>query len=194
MPENKIFYGLSMVHIAPIIDMQNGEPTYGTPFHFPGAVSWGEAPEGENNPFRADNSDYYISAGNDGYTGDLEVARVIDEFNKKIYGMQDGTNGELIEIVQGEAVPFGMVLQIEGDKSATRYCYPYCTAERASADHSTTEEGAIEPGTETIPISCKPLEVNNVTIAKWRIPKDSPKYTSILETFELPEIESEISA
>lgn len=185
--ENKVFYGLSNVHIVPVTAVSNGVPTYGTPFKLPGAVAWGEEPEGENTPFRADNTNYYVSAGNDGYTGDLEVARVIDEFATKIYGMKTGSNGELIEVVTAEAKPFAMIVQIEGDQGATRYVYPWCTAERASADHATTEEGAIEPGTETIPVSCKPLYIDGIgDVVKYRVKKDAANYDTILSTFALP--------
>ena len=188
MPENKIFYGLSGVHIAPITAMTDGVPTYGAVFAFPGAVSWGQNAEGENSTFRADNIDYYTQAGNDGYTGDLVVARVIDEFAQKIYGQLTGANGELIEVVQGEAVAFGMVLQIEGDQNATRHVYPYCTAGRPSADHSTTEEGSVTPGTETIPVTCKPIAVNGIEkkVVKYRIPQGASNYETILTNFSLP--------
>ncbi len=186
--ENKIFYGLSKVYIVPITAMTNGVPTYGTPFALPGAVSWGEEPEGENTPFRADNTDYYVSVGNDGYSGDLEVARVNDDFNTKIYGMKTGSKGELIEVVQGEATKFALIMQIEGDQSACRYVYPCCTAGRASADHETTEEGAIEPGTETIPVSAKPVDVTGFTekVVKYRVPSTASNYDSMLTTFALP--------
>lgn len=190
MAENKIFYGLSGVHIAPITAMNDNVPTYGEVFAFPGAVSWGQKAEGENSTFRADNIDYYVQAGNDGYTGDLEVARVIDEFAKKIYGQLTGANGELIEVVQGEAVAFGMVLQIEGDQKATRHVYPYCTAGRPSADHGTTEEGSVKPGTETIPVTVKPVSVTGIDkkVVKYRIPQGASTYESILETFALPTV------
>lgn len=187
--ENKVFYGLSNVHIVPVTDVNDGVPVYGTPFHFPGAVAWGEAPEGENAPFRADNTDYFVSAGNDGYTGDLEVARVIDQFAREIYGFLDGSNGEFIEVAKPEATPFAMIVQIEGDQEATRHVYPWCTAERASADHATTEEGAIEPGTETIPVACKPLHVDGIgDLVKYRVPASAANYDTILTTFTLPTV------
>ena len=174
MPENKIFYGLSGVHIAPITAMTNGVPTYGAVFALPGAVSWGQNAEGENSTFRADNIDYYTQAGNDGYTGDLVVARVIDEFAQMIYGQLTGANGELIEVVQGEAVAFGMVLQIEGG--------------RPSADHGTTENGSVTPGTETVPVTCKPIAVNGIAkkVVKYRIPQGASNYETILTNFSLP--------
>ena len=194
MTENKVYYGLSMAHIVPITAMTNGVPTYDTPFKFPGAVAWSPEPAGENSTFRADNIDYYVSLGNNGYTGDFEVARVIDAFAKKILGAKNGTNGELIEVTQAEATPFALIIQIEGDKGAYRYVYPYCTATRASAEHSTTEEGTIEPGTETITITARPIKIGDHMVTRYRIASDASNYDTILSTFSLPSIASGTSA
>lgn len=186
--ENKVFYGLSNVYIVPVTSVTDGVPTYGTPFKLPGAVSWSEEPAGENAPFRADNSNYYMAYGNDGYTGDLEVALVNKDFHQKILGEVAGANGEAIEVVQGEAIPFALILQIEGDKEATRHVYPYCTAGRPTTDHATTEEGAITPGTETITITAEPIKITGFSkkVPKYRVPASASNYDTILSTFSLP--------
>lgn len=188
MAENKVYFGLSGAHVVPISKMTSGVPTYKTPFKFPGAVAWGPEPNGENSTFRADNIDYYVNPGNNGYDGDFEVARVVDDFNKEIFGMETGTANELIEVVQAEAVPFALIVQIEGDQHADRWVYPYCTADRPSAEHGTTEEGAIEPGTETIPIKVRPVKIGDKMVTRYRVPADSTAYDTILEDFALPTI------
>ena len=187
---NKVFFGLSNVHYVPITAMTNGVPTYTTPVKFPGAVSWGPEAEGENSTFRADNIDYFVTYGNDGYTGDLEVARVIDAFAKDILGMVEGTNGELIEVVQAEATPFAMIIQVEGDKSGARWVYPYCTSGRPSTENSTTEEGTIEPGTETLPITARPVKIGDKMVTRYRIDADASNYETILTSFALPTLPS----
>ena len=56
---NKVKFGLSNVHIAPITAISNSEVTYGTPFALPGAVNLTLDPEGESADFYGDNTKYF---------------------------------------------------------------------------------------------------------------------------------------
>ena len=154
MPENKVKFGLSNVHIAKITET-NGELTYGTPFAMPGAKSLTADPEGETTPFYADNIKYYIATSNQGYTGELEVAMIIKEFFKEILGQQEDTNGALFESADDTTARFALMGEIDGDVKKRRFVYFDCTATRPGSEMNTIEESK-EPQTDTVSITMSP--------------------------------------
>ena len=94
--ENKVKFGLSNVHIAKLTEA-DGVITYEVPFAMPGAKSLTADPEGEMTKFYADNIVYYIANSNQGYSGDLEIAMLIEKFFTEILGQQKDANGALFE-------------------------------------------------------------------------------------------------
>ena len=56
---------------------------YDTPIKLPGAVSLSLEQQGELTPFYADGIKYYVAASNGGYQGDLEMALITDELDRK---------------------------------------------------------------------------------------------------------------
>ena len=79
---NKIKYGLKNVHAA-IQTETEGVYTYAAPVAIPGAVSLSLEAQGEAEPFYADDCEYYVSAGNNGYSGDD------DEWAMPVYATRD---------------------------------------------------------------------------------------------------------
>ena len=74
---NKVKFGLKNCMYAVATETyseQTGEWTteYGTPKHLAGSVSISLSKEVAENIFRADNSDYYVSNKNNGYSGSYE--------------------------------------------------------------------------------------------------------------------------
>lgn len=149
---NKIKYGLKNVHYAVATIAADGSATYDTPVPFPGAVSLSMEPQGEITPFYADNIAYWTGVSNNGYEGDLEMARVIDDFKKDILGYIADGKGVLLEDANAEAVHFALLFQFEGDKKATRHVLYNCTATRPGASGNTKGEN-VEPQTESVSIT-----------------------------------------
>lgn len=156
---NKIKYGLKNVYYAVATIASDGSATYDTPVAIPGAVSLSLEPQGENTPFYADNIAYWIGVANNGYEGDLEIARVPDSFKTDVLGYKTSGNGLFVEDANAGAIHFALLFQFEGDVKATRHVMYNCTATRAAASGNTKGEN-VEPQTETLTIKATTVYVS----------------------------------
>lgn len=153
---NKVKFGLSQLYYA-VLTETDGEYSWAAPVAIPGAVSISLDPSGETSTFRADNIDYYVTASNNGYEGDLEVARFPDSFRTDVLGeTQTETEKVLIENANTRPKPFALLFQFEGDQSGTRHVLYNCSTTRPAVSSQTTDE-TIEPATETVTITASPL-------------------------------------
>lgn len=155
---NKIKYGLKNVYYAVAKIAADNSATYEKPVAIPGAVNLSMEPQGENSPFYADNIVYWVGAANNGYSGDLEIARVPDSFKTDVLGYIVSGNGMLVEDANAEAVHFALLFQFEGDEKATRHVMYNCTATRAAAA-GTTKGESIEPQTESMTLTATSVYV-----------------------------------
>lgn len=159
--ENKVQFNLKNVHYAVIQDDED-VATWGTPVKVPGAVTLTLDPQGDITPFYADGVIYYQSVANNGYSGDLEMARFPDQFMKDIFGFtNDETDHVLIENANIEPKAFALLYQIDGDADNQYYCLYNCTATRPGIG-STTNTESKEPQTQSSSISAAPMEDGKV--------------------------------
>ena len=153
---NKIKYGICNVYYAVATIDENNSATYATPVALPGAVSLSLEPQGENTPFYADNIKYFVVNANNGYEGDLEIARIPDSFKTDILGMYTSGNGLYVEDARANVVHYALLFQFEGDQKATRHVFYNCTSTRPNQSGTTRTEN-VEPQTETITINAQPI-------------------------------------
>ena len=153
--KNKVKYGLDQVHIYPITKQDGETTTYGEAFTIPGAVNLSISPEGEENKFYADNVVYWSDYSNNGYSGNLEIAILTDEFREKILGETVNDDGVHIESSDDKNTQFAMAFQFLGDKNNIRHVLYRCSAARPDVEGETKGE-SIDPKTDTLEFTAMP--------------------------------------
>lgn len=166
MSANKVKYGLKNVHYALVTETvgtgtQSGIVTtsYGTVKAIAGAVSLSLSANADRNVFRADNEDYFVSYGQGGYEGDLEVARVNEDFLKDVLGYVEDDDKILVESSSAFKTVnyFALTFEFDGDQKATKHCLYKCSASRPNiASQTTGEGGTTDPQTETLTLTAVP--------------------------------------
>lgn len=156
MSENKVLFGLKNVHYALVGTDTQGNITYGAPVAIPGAVSLALEAQGDSNKFYADNMAYYVSQTNDGYEGDLEIARIPDSMLTDVFKQSlDSTSKVLFEDNEVEVAAFALLFQIDGDNDDECYVLYNCKASRPQIGSSTVSDSK-EPQTQTLTITASP--------------------------------------
>ena len=96
MPDaNKVHFGLKNVHYA-LITYTAGVPSWGTPKAIKGAVNLNLAKEGSDTDFYADDVKYFHIAGNNGYTGTLEMADFPADMRKDLWNQTITSTGKML--------------------------------------------------------------------------------------------------
>ena len=154
---------LTNVHYAVATIANDGTATYDTPVAVPGAVSLSLSAQGDSTPFYADNIVYYTSIANNGYEGDVEIAKIPESMMEDIFSYAKAANDLMYEDAGAEPVHFALMFQFEGDVTAKRHILYNCTATRPNIDGSTKED-SITPQTETITVNA--TTVYNAALSK----------------------------
>lgn len=178
--ENKVRFGLSNVHVG-TVTVAEGTPTFGEPTPYPGAVSLTMTAEGEQTPFYADNTTYYVTNTNNGYTGDLEMAYLYDWFEEQYLGNVASQEGMIVELASAPTQMAYMMFQFEGDVNATKYIIYNMTFGRPDLEGNTKED-TTEPTTTTVPFTSVPLQTEFGNIVKAKVPSDATNYSTFFTT------------
>lgn len=178
MSENKVQFNLKNVHYAVLSETVSdaGAVSYSwnTPVKVPGAVSLSLDQQGEITKFYADGIVYYQSPTNNGYEGDLEMARIIDKMLQDVWGMTLGSTSKVLtENANVEAKAFALLFQIDGDAGEDCYVLYNCTGTRPAVGGQ-TKESTKDPQTQSTTISAAPLEDGRVMA---RTTGDTPEST-----------------
>lgn len=153
--ENKVRFNLHNVHYAVLTP--GSKNTWATPVPVPGAVSLTLDPAGDIQTFYADGIAYYVSENNNGYSGDLEMARFPDQMLQEVWGFEKGSTSNVLTEKSGvEAKAFALLFQIDGDKDNELYVMYNCSGTRPGIGSNTTNESK-EPVTQTSTITAPPL-------------------------------------
>jgi len=159
MSQNKVEFGLEQVHVA-FIDEETsaeGSPAWVAPQAIPGVVSLTASPEGDTNDFYADNTKYYTSTTNNGYTGSVEFANIPDDVLAEMLGMTVDDNGMLVESTEDKQKEFALMGEVKGDTKNRRFLYYRCKAARPSQDSATSDTGET-PDTDNLDITILPMK------------------------------------
>lgn len=165
MSANKVKYGLKNVHYALVTETVATDGTgaitssYGSLKALAGAVSLSMSSSASRSVFRADNEDYFVSYGQGGYEGTLEVARVNEDFLKDVLGLKEDTDKILVEDSDAFKTVnyFALVFEFDGDQRETKHCLYKCSASRPDiASQTTGEGGSTDPQTESLTITAVP--------------------------------------
>lgn len=161
MAENKVVFNIKNVHYA-LLSTDGGKPSWTTPIHVPGAVSLSLDAESTVEPFYADGIAYYNSVSNNGYSGDLEMARFPDKMLQEVWKFElDDTDKVLIENAFSNAQEFALLFQIDGDADNEYYCLYNVTGTKPAVGAETSTDSKT-PQTKTSSITASPLEDGRV--------------------------------
>ena len=165
MSANKVKYGLKNVHYALVTETVATDGTgaitssYGSLKALAGAVSLSMSSSASRSVFRADNEDYFVSYGQGGYEGTLEVARVNEDFLKDVLALKEDTDKILVEDSDAFKTVnyFALVFEFDGDQRETKHCLYKCSASPPDiASQTTGEGGSTDPQTESLSITAVP--------------------------------------
>lgn len=157
--ENSVQFGLKNVHYATM----KPDGSYNTPVHVPGAVNLTLKEESSVTKYYADNVLYYVSNTGSGYSGDLEMARFINQMLVDIWHfIEHATDHTLIEQAGVEPSKFALLFEIDGDANSSLYVLYAVTAGKPGITGETKKDTS-EPKGQSCSINAQPLSNGRIS-------------------------------
>lgn len=178
--KNKVRYGLRNVHVCAITE-NAGAITYNTPVAWKGAKSLTLDPEGDTNTYYADNTAYFTTNTNNGYSGSLEMSEIPEEIEKMIFNTVTTEEGNLAEDANVLPNNVALMFQFEGDVSATKHIFYKVVFARPNVEGETKEEST-DPKTTSMDITAVPVEQGDHQWVKSKCRKGDTNYESFFTT------------
>ena len=180
MAINKVKFGLNNCHYATATETYSESTgkwttTYATPKALAGSVSISLSKEVAENIFYADNSAYYSTVKNNGYTGSYELAKVMSSALEEIFGQKRDDNDFLVESIDDKTKYVALMFEINGDQSATKYCLFRVQLQKPNIEADTTGE-SVEVKTETCDLTVLPRLDDGVILCRADESTDSTAY------------------
>lgn len=178
--KNKVRFGLKNVHVSSITESA-GSITYGTPTAWKGAKSLTLDPEGDTNTYYADNTAYFTTNTNNGYSGSLEMSEIPEEIEKMIFNTVTTEEGNLAEDANVLPNNVALMFQFEGDVSATKHIFYKVVFARPNVEGETKEEST-DPTTTSMDITAVPVEQGDHQWVKSKCRKGDTNYDEFFTT------------
>lgn len=180
---NKVRFGLSQVHYGTYTVASDGTVTLGSPVAMPGAVSLNLDPDTAEAIFYADNDKYHVAKKNNGYTGELVMAKFPDSFKTTILNYIALTGGGIGESKKLTTKAMYLQFQVEGDVQDRRTILYNVEPGSITANPATTEDN-VEVTTETLPITV--VGDNKTGLVKSSFESGDTGYSSFFSTAPVP--------
>lgn len=184
---NKVRFGLSNLYFGTYTVSTTGSVTLGSPVAVPGAVSLNLDPETEETVFYADNTKYYVSNADNGFTGEIEVAQFSDTFKTTFMNYITLSDGGIAQIKGEDNKVCYVMFQSEGDAQSRRGILYNVSLGQISRSYSTTE-GSKEPVTATLSITVVGDNTTGITRASYT--EDATGYSTLFTTPPVPTLPS----
>lgn len=158
----KVKFGLSNIHLFPLTETTDPDTgavttTYGTGVAFPGAVNLELSVESdEPDAFYADNGIYYQPAAlSKGYSGNLTVAKLLDNIKTAFLNFVKDQDGAVIEVNGNEKKYFAMTCENESDDQPIKKVFYKCSFGVPDVSMNTIEDQKT-PETDSVPLTIIP--------------------------------------
>lgn len=181
--KNKVVFGLSNVYFGKYNVATDGTVTLGDPVKVPGAVNMSLEPQSEENVFWADNVKYYTSFSDNGFEGELEMARFPDTFKTTFLNYVALADDGIGQVKGMETDPVYIMFEIDGDKQKRRGILYNASLGAIIREYATTEDTK-EPQTATLAFTVNGDAKTGLTRASYD--EEAAGYATLFENPPAP--------